>query len=76
MLVVFFSEIGTFFILMVSHSSFQILADREYGVLDHQFRKLRETKMKMIYKTQLYRAKQLVLRVWSLPSYLDKDFWQ
>ena len=29
---VFFPEIGPFFVLMVSHGSFQILADIEYGV--------------------------------------------
>ena len=32
--------------------------------------------MKMIYKTQLYRAKQLALTVWSLPSFLVTGFWQ
>ena len=57
---------------MVSYNSFHILA--EYGVLDHQFRKWQETKMKMIYKTQPYCAKQLVFRVWYLPSFLVKGF--
>ena len=39
MVLVFFSEIGTFFNFDGQLGSFQILDDLEYGVLDHQFRK-------------------------------------